>query len=484
MYIKSIKNYKNQLTKQEIIKKIKESYPTMEQFLEQYIKGNVNKNALELIESIIDNIIDIDYDAKKENYNLLMHSIIGKKASKTDIHLYSSKKLQEAIENILTIREVRAIKERYGLESGQPKELMQVEMEKEITPERKRQIIETALKKLKTENRKNPYSYDLGKIKNIITINEREIKQIETIENRILRIGALYKDKQPTKEEKEQLKEWYTQIEELQEKIDGKGKNKETLNKKDGIEKLKLAPRIYGTLRRNGIKTIKKLTEYTKEDLRRIEGIGEGAINKITETLMKSGIELRKTQEIEEELKQRIRLETRGRKKIKIPQEIDELEITHRVKKALTEAGITTLEQLTKYTEQELLEIRNIGTKGQQEIIKKVQEKGLKFKENRYKIEQYETITAHTRNTLLRHGITTIEQLEKVNYKEIYGLGPLSFKEIEEILEESKKRKKPTELEAKKEEKETIQDRLEEIRRKIEEATKLLEECEKPEKQN
>jgi len=65
----------------------------------------------------------------------------------------------------------------------------------------------------------------------------------------------------------------------------------------------------------------------------------------------------------------------------KLETSIDDLEFSVRAYNCLKRAGINTLGDLTDKTELEMMKIRNLGKKSLKEVIEKIKEMGLKFKE-------------------------------------------------------------------------------------------------------
>lgn len=60
---------------------------------------------------------------------------------------------------------------------------------------------------------------------------------------------------------------------------------------------------------------------------------------------------------------------------------VNDLDLSQRSYNCLMRAGIKTCEDLCKYSEEELMKIRNLGKKSAGEIIAKMRDKGLKLKE-------------------------------------------------------------------------------------------------------
>lgn len=60
---------------------------------------------------------------------------------------------------------------------------------------------------------------------------------------------------------------------------------------------------------------------------------------------------------------------------------IEEMDLSVRSYNCLKRAGIHTIEDLTKKTEEDMLKVRNLGTKSLDEVILKLESYGLKLKE-------------------------------------------------------------------------------------------------------
>lgn len=109
------------------------------------------------------------------------------------------------------------------------------------------------------------------------------------------------------------------------------------------IDLLNLPQRIKTSLRRTGITTVKQLFESSEQKLRRIRGIGKKSVKLILN--LKFGISKHPTVSIPE-----------GKR-------IENLNLSIRIENALKKAGIYDIRELDKYSQKELLKIRNVGLK-------------------------------------------------------------------------------------------------------------------------
>ena len=72
--------------------------------------------------------------------------------------------------------------------------------------------------------------------------------------------------------------------------------------------------------------------------------------------------------------------ESKKEKVLEMP--IEELELSVRSYNCLKRAGINTLGDLTEKSELEMMKIRNLGKKSLKEVIDKIKDMGLKFRED------------------------------------------------------------------------------------------------------
>ena len=124
----------------------------------------------------------------------------------------------------------------------------------------------------------------------------------------------------------------------------------------DDISKLHL--KCERTLRKAGISTVRQLKLYPKQKLSYINGIGEFYSDEIYQTLKENGIELLDTDNI--------------------PGDISQLGINCTT--ALRRAKIDTMDELIKHTEEDLLLVRGFGQKSLEEVQKALEKRGLELK--------------------------------------------------------------------------------------------------------
>ncbi|MBZ5751671.1 DNA-directed RNA polymerase subunit alpha C-terminal domain-containing protein [Metabacillus rhizolycopersici] len=101
---------------------------------------------------------------------------------------------------------------------------------------------------------------------------------------------------------------------------------------------------------------------------------------------------------------------------------------------ALEHNGITTLQQLSKFSEKEILKIHGIGPASLPTLRAVLKEKGLSFEKG-----FLSQLSAPARRALESNEITTLQQLSKFSEKEIlqfHGIGSSSLPKLKAVLKE------------------------------------------------
>jgi DNA-directed RNA polymerase alpha subunit len=201
-----------------------------------------------------------------------------------------------------------------------------------------------------------------------------------------------------------QLKEYYSELYEYLMNIQS-----EKLI--DNIEILNLPDRIYEILLRNKIDSISKLSSMLEQDLIKIEGLGVTSIDIIKKALQE--------------------------KELYIKRDIKILNLTNRICKILLKNKIDSISTLTGKSEEELMEIKNLGRTGVDLIKEALKEKGQSLKEEK----ELNTLglPALTLNALLKSGIDSVSSLtgkSEEELMEIKNLGRAGVDLIKEVLKE------------------------------------------------
>ena len=118
----------------------------------------------------------------------------------------------------------------------------------------------------------------------------------------------------------------------------------------------------------------------------------------------------------------------------KIKLSITEIGLSSNICKKLNESEVYTLEDLCDLSEIELIKIKSLGKKSINEIKSKLDLFDLRLS-NVPEVQQIESLNLSERvfNSLKRAGINTVDDLNKINDKNLFkirGIGIKSFNEI------------------------------------------------------
>ena len=160
---------------------------------------------------------------------------------------------------------------------------------------------------------------------------------------------------------------------------------------------LGLPTRIVNLLRNKNIKTIKKLTSQTPQELLEIPFLKENSLKLIETALANKGLTLKEAPK---------NLESNN---------ISDLDFPNRAKEALIQEEIYTVEDLTSKTQAELLGIRNLGVGTVMKVEDILANKGLTLKAPARHLDPNDISTlglsVRAQNALRIEGINTIEKL-------------------------------------------------------------------------
>ena len=407
-------------------------YSSIEQFYEQYKNGTIKDfDDIDLANSIFKRVIDIDgknnpYLEKKfaELFDATSNS------KEMQIIFYSSEGLKKAI-TTLTPREQRIIERRFDLkEEGLPRDLESIGKEFPETSERIREILAHAVRKLRRPSRTKSFIFDINELEESGFLMDEEKKQLlkkaittltpmeqRIIERRfdlneeglptdfesigkefpatrerirkieahairklihpsrtksfIVDINDLKNSEFLTDEEKKQLAEIEDDIiidsntdsgskyiETLQ-SIYQAFQDRKTLNE-ETIEQMDFSVRTQECLKKVGVKTINDLTNMTEEELRSVRNIGSG-VDEVLAKIAEYNLSLATEQD-------------NRKPKDASAITIEEMNLSVRAFNSLARAGIKTLDDLIKLSEEDLRKIKNLGSRGAEEVLRKIKE--------------------------------------------------------------------------------------------------------------
>ncbi len=146
------------------------------------------------------------------------------------------------------------------------------------------------------------------------------------------------------------------------------------LSANQGIEILSLSRRSYNCLRRAGIHTLAQLISLTPGEVSQVPGLGPASLVEIQARLAEHSLSLAKRTELcTGECAEHWPEASFVHEKITMSDQIENLGLSVRARNCLKRAGIRTVTALLALTSDDLLGIRNLGTKTLTEIREKTQ---------------------------------------------------------------------------------------------------------------
>ena len=215
---------------------------------------------------------------------------------------------------------------------------------------------------------------------------------------------------------------------------------------------------VVNTLRKRGINTVKKLTAKTPEELLKLPFISIEYLKEIEIALTKKKLTLKSAPKQIKPKRNQVSSDTTP--------SLSSLELSNRVRNVLRAEGITTVEELTGKTEQELLKIPNLGITALKKIKQALAQRNLTLKSIPETMRQKRSLNLKSapknmrqernlvssdttpslsslelsnrvRNVLRAEGITIVEELEDKTEQELLkipNLGTTALKRIKQAL--------------------------------------------------
>ena len=321
-------------------------YSSIEKFYEQYKNGAIKDfDDIDFANLMFKKVIDID--GKNNPYlEKKFAELFGPtfNSNGIQINFYSSEGLKKAI-TTLTPREQEIIERRFDLnEGGGPRDLESIGEDFSTNRTRIYNIEQRAVRKLRHPSRTKIFIVDINELKNSEFLTDEEKKQLTEIEDDIIinsntDTGSKY------------LETFQSIFQAFQ--------DRKTLSE-EPIEQLDFSVRTHECLKRVGVKTINDLTNMTEEELRSVRNIGSG-VDEILAKIAEYNLSLSTEQD-----------ERRPKGASAIT--IEEMNLSVRAFNSLARAGISTLGDLIKLTEEDLKKIKNLGPRGVEEVLRKIKE--------------------------------------------------------------------------------------------------------------
>jgi DNA-directed RNA polymerase alpha subunit len=186
-----------------------------------------------------------------------------------------------------------------------------------------------------------------------------------------------------------------------------------------------LTVRSKNALMKNGIKTLRTLGKRTEEEISSIKGIGKNSISEIL--AFKSSLQ-------EQPIELKVVKKTSAKKQISAKkQKIQDLDLSVRSENALIKAGITYVAELQKLSDEELRNLRGVGTT----VVNELSAYRKEVKPTTKNDFEDMDLSVRTLNSLSKAGIKSIAALSKFSldeFRKIKGVGVTVMEEINTIL--------------------------------------------------
>lgn len=358
------------------------NYGTMDNFYNLFKQQKLKNTQDKLLaRSIINNVIDIDFDPNSSCYDDLYRFIVDKKDEDTSLSLYSSKRLNDALQE-LNEREQYLLEMKFRLTGeDSSKSLVKLGEDLGLSPNRIAQILHKARRRLlaKLPN----YTYSLGNFMDSEFLTDSERAELSKLEENlnILNLSNLQglRNNSDVLRGFEVLKPLRQNIKERE--LEAKARARvmaraevradspslieaKVRAEKVAIESLDLSFRTFNVLTRAGITTLGQVSNLTEEELLSIRNLGRKSSEEIIATLEEFGLQLKEPPSEEKTAEQ---LD---------PLSLDNLNLSPRSYNCLIKAGFTSLDQVANLTLKELEKLRNIGPKSVNEIVYKLEKFG------------------------------------------------------------------------------------------------------------
>lgn len=207
------------------------------------------------------------------------------------------------------------------------------------------------------------------------------------------------------------------------------------------IDDLELSVRTYNCLKRAGINKLGDLVDKLPDDgLMKIRNLGRKSLEEILTVLKKYNLILgTSSQERETEV------EKKPTNSLPTLEELcDQQEIGVRTYNCLRRAGITTLEEVAEKTYEDMLRVRNLGRRCLDEVIRVLDQYGLKLKEPEkpeldanlaeMSLEDME-LSVRSYNCLRRAGVNKLQDIIDLSGEDFIKVRNLGLKSAQEIVE-------------------------------------------------
>lgn len=154
------------------------------------------------------------------------------------------------------------------------------------------------------------------------------------------------------------------------------------------IERMDLSVKGFNALRRSGVETVGDIILKTESELMELRNFGRKNLEELVAKLESMGLKLKEEVKKENEVEEVVPKDSKNSQENKtfyLDMPIEEIGLSTRAFKVLIRSGIKNVGDIVELTENQVMNIRSLGTKSFNEIVDKINSMGLKLKEEEVK---------------------------------------------------------------------------------------------------
>lgn len=266
---------------QSVAKVLLKQFGSVEDMVHASRYGILNEPKKKFIRENVLKLVDVNLDPNSKNFGFLIKSIYGiDTASDVDFKLFSSDLIRETL-TTLTPREEKILKIRFGLNSGETKNLKETGDEFSITRERVNQIEAKALRKLRHPERMKQMGFTgIYNINDQLPYTAEEKSTISNCENIIFNSPLIFSRKDSSVIATEELENLGSVISELLftkstalSRVNG-NYNANVYSLETKVEDLGLSCRAFNCLKRANINCVADIKPLSLEEISSIRNMG------------------------------------------------------------------------------------------------------------------------------------------------------------------------------------------------------------------
>ena len=414
----------------EVVMDVYKEFGSYDNFISLYKEGKLSDVQMKRYNnSLINNIIDVDFSPNSENYLELLNDIVGGGiADNNNLNIFSSKAIDRALQN-LDEMDQEIIRERYGLIDGKTKTLEEIGSKFNVSRNAIRQRETKQLRHFRHPNKLNRFRAinveELVEDKYLYDADKKELQELidDFWKSELSFRHSRSIDNYLGEDELNKFTERIYNLDIIRQKwrLD-EDKDKKVMERvsEQGLEviedpsrihitDLNFSVRTFNCLNRAGIITLEDLSNKTYEEIKELRNLGLRSEKEIRSTLHKLGIILKEDAKEKDKLDKYINGEIDASEVT-----IYDLDLPKRAEPALYRTPIKTLEDLINTSEEELMQVKKLGNVTVKEIINRLKQIEL-LKEQANKVNGDTEKTEEANNSIAKESEEKI--MDNINEK-------------------------------------------------------------------